>query len=255
MIYTLWAKMECLHMNVKTLLPSFYLKNYHSFVLFNSIIFFLMALPFPEQNDWSLNGMRGFLEFPVMFLLVALAVFNFCLYSRSFIAKSYSSIQHTISDSFTVYSVYGVILLKIMFHVLCLPFYVNDPNALKILSQDWMLGTMCLFYFMYIIAIGHFIILSFKGTYLRYMYPAKTTHWIMDYLNPKQLRKIKNVSANGQIVSVYFKGFLLDETDNSVVVRKHKLKLNAFRDYITMNNFKVDELSDEELTVIEMLGI
>jgi hypothetical protein len=214
-----------------------------------------MALPFPEQDDWSLNGMRYFLEFPIMFILAALIIWNLCLYSKSFISKSYSSIQHNMSDSLTVYSVYGVVLLKSMFHVLCLSSYVNETNVIKFPSQDWMLGTMCLFYFMYIVAIGHFVFLSIKGTYIRYMSPVTNNHWIMDFLNPKQLRKVKNVSANGQIVSVYFKGFLLDETDNSVIIRKHKLKLNAFRDYITMNNFKVDDLSDEELTVIEMLGI
>jgi hypothetical protein len=214
-----------------------------------------MALPFPQQDDWSLNGMRYVLEFPIMFMLAALIIVNLCLYSKSFISKSYSSIQHTMSDSLAVYSVYGVVLLKSMFHVLCLAYYVNETNVVKFPPQHWMLGTMCLFYFMYIVAVGHFVFLSIKGTYVRHTSPVSNTHWIMNFLNAKQLRRVKNVSENGQIVSVYFKGFLLDETDNSVVIRKHKLKLNAFRDYMTMNNFKVDDLSDEELTVIEMLGI
>lgn len=242
-------------MNVKSLLPAFYFKNYHSFVLFNATLFLIMALPFPKQDDWSLNGMRYVLEFPIMFMLAVLIIVNLYLYSKSFISKSYSSIQHTMSDSLAVYSVYGVVLLKSMFHVLCLSYYVNETNVVKFPSQHWMLGTMCLFYFMYIVAVGHFVFLSIKGTYVRHTSPVSNTHWIMNFLNAKQLRRVKNVSENGQIVSVYFKGFLLDETDNSVVIRKHKLKLNAFRDYMTMNNFKVDDLSDEELTVIEMLGI
>lgn len=214
-----------------------------------------MALPFPETNDWSLKGMRYFLEFPIMFVLVGLAISNFLLYFKSFITKSYSSIEHTMADTMTVYSVYIIIVLKIMVHFGFIRNYFNLPNAINFPSEEWILSTMCLFYFMSLVAIGHFVFFSVSGTYLRYMSPVNEPHWIMDYLNPKQLRKIKNVSVNGKIVSVYFKGFLLDETDNSVVIRQHKLKLNAFRDYITMNNFKLDDLNDNELKVIEMLGI
>ena len=214
-----------------------------------------MALPFPETSDWSLKGMRYFLEFPIMFVLVGLAISNFLLYSKSFIAKSYSSIQHTMSDAMAVYCVYIIVILKVMFHFGFIPNYVNELNLIKFPNPELRLSIMCVFYFLSIVSTGYFIGFSIRGTYLRYMSPVNEPHWIMDYLNPKQLRKIKNVSANGKIVSVYFKGFLLDEMDNSVVIRKHKLKLNAFRDYITMNNFKVDDLSDEELIVIEMLGI
>lgn len=247
--------MERMHMNLKSLFPAFYFKNYHSFVLFNATLFLIMARPFPQQDDWSLNGMRYFVELPIMFILAALIVCNLYLYSKSFISKSYSSIQHTMSDSMAVYFVYIVVILKSIFHFGFIPIYVNEPNSIKFPDQQLMLSIMSLFYFMYLVAIGYFVVLSIRGTYLRYISPVNNTHWIMDFLSVKQLRRVKNVSENGQIVSVYFKGFLLDETDNSVVIRKHKLKLNAFRDYITINNFKVDDLSDKELTVIEMLGI
>lgn len=80
MTYTSVALMEnFIKMNVKSLMPSFYFKNYHSFILLNSIIFLILTIPFPTVDDWSLNAMRKLLEYPIMFVLVVLAVSNFTL--------------------------------------------------------------------------------------------------------------------------------------------------------------------------------
>lgn len=234
---------------------SFYFKNYHCFVLLNSIIFLTLSLPFPEIDDWSLNGMRYLLDYPIIFILSLLVFSNFLLYSRSFISKSYPSIQDNIFDSLNVYCVYVAIVLKVMFELGCISYYLHEKNMITFPTAEWMLGTMALFYFLSLMSVGHFIFHSVRGTYKRYKTPARSTHWINDYLNPKQLRKLKNISSNGKIVSIYFNGFLLNEADNSVVIRQYKLKLNAFRDYITLNNLKLDDLNDDELKVIEMLGI
>lgn len=242
-------------MNVKSLVPAFYFKNYHSFVLLNSIIFLILSIPFPTVDDWSLNGMRYLLDYPIMFFLTLLVVSNIALYSKSFISKSYPSIQDSMSDFFNVYCVYVAIILKVMFQLGCISYYLYEKNMTTFPSAKWMLGTMALFYFLSLLSIGHFVFHSVKGTYKRYKTPAHKNHWIMEYLNPKQLRKLKNISSKGQVVSVYFSGFFLSEADNSVVIRQYKLKLNAFRDYITLNNLKLDDLNDDELKVIEMLGI
>lgn len=256
MIYTSFAMMESLiKMNVKSLVPVFYFKNYHSFLLLNSIIFLILSIPFPTVDDWSLNGMRYLLDYPIMFFLTLLIVSNFALYSRSFISKSYPSIQDNIFDSLNVCCVYVAIVLKVMFQLGCISYYLHEKNMTTFPTAEWMLGTMALFYFLSLMSIGHFIFHSVRGTYKRYKTPTDNHHWIIDHLNPKQLRKIKNISSNGKVVSVYFNGFLLNEVDNSVVIRQYKLKLNAFRDYMTLNNLKLNDLNDDELKVIEMLGI
>lgn len=242
-------------MNVKSLVPFFYFKNYHSFVLLNSIIFLILSVPFPTVDDWSLNGMRYLLDYPIMFFLTLLVVSNLILYSKSFISKSYPSIQDSRSDFFNVYCVYAAIILKVMFQLGCVSYDIHEKNMLKFPSAEWMLGTMALSYFLSLVSIGHFVFHSVRCTYKRYKTPANNYHWIIDHLNHTQRRRIKNISSNGQIVSVYFKGFLLNEVDNSVVIRHYKLKLNAFRDYIILNSLKLDDLNDDELKVIEMLGI
>lgn len=256
MTYTSVAIMENLiKMNVKSLMPSFYFKNYHSFILLNSIIFLILCIPFTTVDDWSLNAMRKLLEYPIMFVLVVLAVSNFALYSKSFISKSYPSIQDNIYDSLNVYCVYVAIVLKLMSQVLFISYTYYMNNNIKFPYIDWMMSTMTLFYFLSLASVGHFIFHSVRGTYIRHKRPANNKHWITEYLNPKQIRRIKNISSNGKIISVYFNGFLLSEIDNSVVIREYNLKLNAFRDYITLNNLKLDDLNDDELKVIEMLGI
>lgn len=242
-------------MNVKSLMPSFYFKNYHSFILLNSIIFLILSIPFPTVDDWSLNGMRKLLEYPIIFVLFALAFSNFALYSKSFISKSYPSIQDNIFDALNVYCVYVAVVLKFMSQVLFISYTYYMNNNIKLPYIDWMMSAMALFYFLSLVSVSHFIYHSVRGTYTRYKTPAYKNHWIIEHLNQKQLLKIKNISSNGKIVSVYFNGFLLSEADNSVIFRKHKLKLNAFRDYITLNKLKLDDLNDYELKVIEMLGI
>jgi len=256
MTYTSVALMENLiKMNAKSLMPSFYFKNYHSFILLNSIIFLILSIPFPSVDDWSLNGMRKLLDYPIIFVLVVLAFSNFALYSKSFISKSYPSIEDNIYDSLNIYCVYVAIVLKVMSQVLFLSHTHYMNNNIKFPYIDWMMSTMALFYFVSLVSVSHFIFHSVRGTYIRHKRPTNNNHWITEYLSPKQVRRIKNISSNGKIISVYFNGFLLSEIDNSVVIREYKLKLNAFRDYITLNNFKLDDLNDDDLKVIEMLGI
>jgi len=194
-------------MNVKSLVPAFYFKNYHSFILLSSIIFLILSIPSPTVDDWSLNGMRYLFDYPIMLFLTLLVVSNIALYSKSFISKSYPSIQESMSDFFNVYCVYVAIILKIMFQLLCVSYYINENNMIKFPSAEWMLGTMALFYFLSLLSIGHFVFHSVRGTYKRYKTPADNHHWIVDYISSKQLSKIKNISSKGKVVSVYFSGF------------------------------------------------
>lgn len=254
MIYTLLARMESLQMNVKLSLPSFYFKNYHSFVMFNSILFFIMSITFPDVDDWSLKGMRYFLEFPIMVTLIILGISNFFLYSKSFISKSYTSIQDNLSECLAVHSVYIIIILKCMFQLLCLMYNLNKQDNLNY-PLGGQVGLMCIFYLFSNIVTIFFVYHAFKGTYTRYKTGSNNNHWIKEYLSATQLKKIKTILRNDEIVSVYFNGFHLDEADNIVIMRKKKLNLKAFREYMSVNKLKIDDLSDDELTVIEMLGI
>ena len=177
-----------------------------------------------------------------------LAVLNLCMYLNSFFNKTY----RTVTISF--FPVYFMIVLKIF----CYIFVFRYTNSQVHLTEIWVELATCAYIMQvsfFVFLVGFFIFLSIKGFFSHLLIPIDKYHWINEYLDIKQLNKSKRFEENGKVVSVYFKGFILDEKDNSVVFRKHKLKLNAFRDYITINNFKVDQLSDDDISVIAMLGI
>lgn len=235
-------------MKIRSTLPFFYFKNYYSFVFFGSLLFIVLSIPFPHNIDKEILSLRKYVEIPMIYILSVLAVLNIFMYVKSFLNKTYRTF--TIS----LFPIYFMISLK----ALCYIFVFRYTNAEDHLTAGWFEIATCSYIMQvsfFVFIVGLFVLLSIKGILSHLSIPVDKYHWINEYLDIKQLNKSKRFEENGKVVSVYFKGFILDEKDSSVVFRKHKLKLNAFRDYITINNFKVDQLSDDDISVIAMLGV
>lgn len=235
-------------MNIRSILPFFYFKNYYSFVFFGSLLVIVLSIPLPHNIHKEILSLRKYVEIPMIYVLSVLAVLNIFMYIKSFFDKTYRTV--TIS----LFPIYVMIFLKFSHYILVF----GSANAEGNLTEDWFEIANC-YYIMQMTAlvclVGLFIFLSIKGIFYHLLIPVDKYHWINDHLDTQQLNKSKRLDENGKIVSVYFKGFLLNEIDKSVIIRNHKLELNAFRDYITLNNLKLDDLNDDELKVIEMLGI
>lgn len=235
-------------MKLKSIMPSFYLNNYYSFVFFSSILFIALSIQVPQNIDETILLIRTYIEIPMMYILAMLAVLNLCMYLISFFNKTY----RTVTISF--FPIYFMISLK----ALCYIFIFSHTNTEAQLTKGWIEIATCAYiaqvsFFVFIV--GLFILLSIKGFFAHLSVPIDKYHWINEHLDITQLNKSKRFEENGKIVSVYFKGFLLDERKNMIVIGKNKLKLSAFKEYINTNNCKIRELSKNGISIIEMLGV
>lgn len=235
-------------MKRESILPFFYFKNYYSFVFFGSLLFIALSIPFPHNIDEGILSLRTYVEIPMIYILSVLAVLNIFMYIKSFLDKTYRTV--TIS----LFPIYFMISLK----VLCYIFVFRYTNTEKNLTEGWFEIATCSYImqvtFLFFI-VGLFVLLSIKGILTHLSSPIDKYHWINDYLDLKQIYKSKIFEENGKVVSVYFKGFLLDERRNIVVIDKDTFKLNLFKDYLISSNRKIFELNNNDILVLKMLEI
>lgn len=215
------------------------------------IIFIAVSLPFPSNSIPLLMAIRQYVEIPLIYVLSGLAVFNFFMYIKNFITKTYNTSTIPLNVFFITIS------CKIVFYILSLfretpkVYEGNVMNSLMNLPDMLFMITLLA----YLFSVICFIKLNIQESFKLFNKEKPKYHWINEFLSAKQIAISKKLEHKGKIVSVYFKGFVLDELNNSLLFGSHKLKLNVFRDYMSTNQYKVSDLTEADIVVIEMLGI
>lgn len=248
-------------MNIKSIVPSLYFKNYYAFMFLSCIIFIAVSLPFPSNSMRLLMVIRQYVEIPLIYVLSGLAVFNFFMYIKNFITKTYNTSTIPLKVFFMTIS------WKIVFYILSLfietpKIYENKLMGMPYVSYVPYVPDMSIiallahfFWWAWIFFVFFVISLNIHESFKLFNKEKPKYHWINEFLSEKQITNSKKLEHNGKIVSVYFKGFVLDELNNSLLFGRHKLKLNVFKEYMSTNQYKVNDLTESDIIVIEMLGI
>lgn len=81
-------------------------------------------------------------------------------------------------------------------------------------------------------------------------------HWVYPYLNDKQLKQLRLVEDNGKYNYILsLPNISLSDAGGWFKYYDKFYTLSAFKNYIEAKSCKIDELSKDDLLVIEMLGI
>ena len=111
------------------------------------------------------------------------------------------------------------------------------------------------FFFIYCLSFLLFSYFSMIGIKNRVNHVNVKNHWTFEFMNEKQIRNVKTYQEEGKVIGIYFKGFIVNEKENEIILINKLLNLSSFKFYMNSKKCKLDDLTDDDIAIIEMLGI
>lgn len=233
----------------KISIPSFYLYNYHSL----NIVACLLVIAFRFIVGDNYFSSMPYIDSFIHYSLIVMIVINTVMLIKSFMMKTYTSINETPKDTYLMMTFIIMMAFKSCIMMLTLfSWIINFKN-------DYMNGTIDViigcFFIMYFILYLFFLYFGFLGIRTRIKHIKINNHWVFQYLSDKQIRSVKTYQEEGKVIGLYFKGFFMDEDKNSLVIKDKKITLSDFKMYIKEKDCKIDDLTQEDIAIMEMLSI
>lgn len=236
-------------MQNQIVIPSFYYTNYHSLIMVACLIIGGFRLLTTDHYFESVPFIDQFIFYSLTLMGTANA---FCLV-KSFLTKTYTSIHQANNDLFQLVSF--ILLIGVKSCIIFLSFFLwiveTDLGAIN----TTLVIIIGFFFICYYIIYGIFFYFGIKGIIKRFKNSKITYHWVFEYLSEQQIKSVKSYQEDGIISGIYFTGFLLNENKNIVYIQDTPIKLSEFKLYMEYNKCRIDNLSDEDIKIMEMLSI
>lgn len=234
-------------MKIQWIFPTVYVYNYHSM----NIVACLIILMLQKISDENYFKGFEFMDVGINYALYLLITLNLGLLIKSFFVKTYTSVHESMKDIYQ-----SLCFIILMACKICIVFLI---------FLDWLLSsetftsylyfTVFMLFFVYCLFFLGFLCFGLLGITSRIKHVRIKEHWSFAYLDDYQIRSVKTFQEEGKVIGIYCKGFLLNEKDNIIELRGRNLKLSDFVYYIDNKGCKVNELTEEDIAVMEMLSI
>lgn len=230
-------------------LPILYIYNYHAINIVACIL--LLSLQAMGRDDYF--DAVSFVHPLIKYTLILIIILNVGLLIKSILVKTYTSINETQNDLYQIISF--IIMLSFKVCIMILMFFI----WLGVFEKDYMSITVNIiigcFFAMYCIAFILFLYFGMLGIKNRIKHVKVSSHWTFEFMNEKQIRNVKTYQEEGKVIGIYFKGFIVNEKENELILNNKPLNLDSFKFYMNSKKCKIDDLTDADIVVIEMLGI
>lgn len=234
-------------MKIKWSLPTLYIYNYHSV----NIAVCLVILGLQKISGASYFKALAFIDISINYILYALIILNTALLVKSFFTKTYTSVHESMRDIYQ--SLSCIILLACKF---CMLFLVClDSLSISDNFTSYLYFPIALLLAGYCFSFLGFVVFGILGIISRVKHVRIQDHWSFAYLDDYQIRSVKTFQEEGKVIGIYCKGFLLNEKDGLVELRGRNLNVNDFVYYIESKGCKINELTEDDIAVMEMLSI
>ena len=236
-------------MNYQVAFSTIYIYNYHSINIIACLIILALQQVVGDNYLEPIPYIQSFIKYS----LILLIVLNTGLLIKSFINKTYTSINEGNKDIFQIMSYMLMLTFKVCLMMLTLFLWIinSSPNYINS-TVNIIIGV---FFVLYCICYLLFLYFSIHGIRQRIKQTRIGDHWVFDYLTEKQIRSIKTFQEEGKVIGLYFKNFHMNEKENELTFRGVDIKLNSFKFYIEGKKCKIDELTADDIAIMEMLGI
>lgn len=238
-------------MFLKSLRESAHIKNYYIFNMLLSSLFIIMGLTIPQYViDFKYNGIM-FMNVEYIFIFLSSIVFlsSLVMYLTSFFTKTFTINRTETSVKIKKNSFLVIVFFKCFFYIT-----VSNYNYYKGLEPLFS-NMVDSAYLCYIASIVLFILYFVVDCHQILTKKTPKHHWFEKYLDYKQNKKIKVIEQDGNIISIYFKGFKLNELSNSIFYKGHELRIHVFKSYLDEHNYTLNDLNDNDILMIKMIGI
>lgn len=250
MTYTSVTLMENLNkMNVKSLMPTLYIYNYHAINIVVCILF--LGLQAIVRDDYF--EAVSFIHSIIKYSLILMIFLNIGLLIKSILVKTYTSINETQNDMYQIISFIVMLCFKVCIMVLMFFMWLGvfEKNYMNI-TVHIIIGC---FFAMYCITSILFVYFGMLGIKKRIKHIKVKNHWTFEFMNEKQIRNVKTYQEEGNVIGIYFKGFIVNEKENELILNNKSLNLKSFKFYMNSKKCKLDDLTDDDIAIIEMFGI
>lgn len=231
------------------MLSTIYIYNYHAINIVVCILF--LGLQAIVRDDYF--EAVSFIHSIIKYSLILMIFLNIGLLIKSVLIKTYTSINESQNDIYQIISF--IIMFSFKICIMILMFFI----WLGVFEKDYMRITVNIvigcFFAMYCIASILFVYFGMLGIKNRIKHVKVNSHWTFEFMNEKQIRNVKTYQEEGKIIGIYFKGFMVNEKENELTLNNKSLNLNSFKFYMNSKKCKLDDLTDDDIAIIEMLSI
>lgn len=231
------------------MLPTLYIYNYHAINIVVCILF--LGLQAIGRDDYfeAVSFIHYFIKYSVILMIVLNSVFLI----KSILVKTYTSINETQNDIYQMISFMVMLCFKVCIMVLIFFIWLGvfEKNYMNI-TVHIVIGC---FFAMYCISYLLFLYFSLIGIKNRIKHVKVNNHWTFEFMNEKQIRNVKTYQEEGKVIGIYFKGFIVNEKENELILNNKSLNLNSFKFYMNSKQCKLDDLTDDDIAIMEMLSI
>lgn len=236
-------------MRYQLAISTIYIYNYHALNIMACLIMLglqqIVGEPYFESFPY--------IELFIKYSLITMIILNSIFLIKSFLTKTYTSINESRQDVFQIISY--ILMLTFKVGILVLTGFLWGISSGQSYLNTTVHVIIGVFLALYCVSHLSFLFFGTLGLKNRIKHIRIKNHWVFSFLDEHQIMKVKTYQEEGKVIGIYFKNFHMNEKEDELTFRGTDIKLSSFRLYIEGKQCKIDELTREDVSIMEMLSI
>lgn len=215
------------------------------------LILLLLQFDFSNSANIFFIFFDSHLNNLVNLTLLIMLFFNVIIFIKCFLTRRLNGFSDIRNNRDLLVLMFFSIITKLSVFVI---FYANKfEKDQEIINYN--ISSIPFFYIMHLVLFSMFFIYFFYWGYCQLIEKFDSNHWIVEYLTLFEYRKMKIYTVDNKITNLSVGNLQLNELKGVVTINSKLLNLKIFKNYLESKKCKLNELTLEDILIIEMLSI
>lgn len=215
------------------------------------LILLLLQLDFSDSSNIFFIFFDSYLNNLVNLIILIMLFFNVIIFIKYFLSRTLNGFGDIRNNRDLLVLMFFSIVTKLSVFLI---FYANkfeqDQDAI-----NYNISSIPFFYMIHLFLFSIFFIYFFYWAYCQLIENFEHNHWITEYLTLFERRKMKIYAVDNKITNLSIGTVYINELKGLITINSKLLNLKVFKNYLELKKCKVNELTTEDILIIEMLSI
>lgn len=215
------------------------------------LILLLLQFDFSNSTNIFFIFFDSYLNNLVNLIILIMLFFNVVIFIKCFLTRTLNGFSDIRNNRDLLVLMFFSIITKLSVFII---FYTNkfeqDQETI-----NYNISSIPFFYIMHLVLFSMFFIYFFYWAYCQLIEKFDHDHWIVEYLTLFEYRKMKIYTVDNKITNLSIGTVHLNELKGVVTINSKLLNLKIFKNYLESKKCKLNELTPEDILIIEMLSI
>jgi hypothetical protein len=215
------------------------------------LILLLLQFDFSNSSNIFFIFFDSYLNNLVNLIILIMLFFNVIIFIKCFLTRTLNGFSDIRNNRDLLVLMFFSIITKLSVFII---FYANkfeqDQETI-----NYNISGIPFFYIMHLVLFSMFFIYFFYWAYCQLIEKFEYNHWIIEYLTLFEHQKMKIYTVDNKITNLSVGDIHLNELKGIITINSKLLNLKVFKNYLESKKCKLNELTPEDILIIEMLSI